>query len=126
MKVNDKTIGQSGEQLDRMREGRGFEAAIDQSEGSTPRMLAAYGLEASAYADEAEMFELVHRMRARIIRSPHFDAAKDAGHRPFPGHPPSDHRRQGDGGVRLARETNRPNPQRWTRASSPRRTASRC
>jgi fructose-bisphosphate aldolase, class I len=70
------TIGQSGEQLDRMREGRGLVAAIDQSGGSTPRMLAAYGIEASAYANEAEMFELVHRMRERIIRSPRFDAAK--------------------------------------------------
>jgi fructose-bisphosphate aldolase, class I len=59
-----------------MREGRGLVAAIDQSGGSTPRMLAAYGIEASAYADEAEMFELVHRTRERIIHSPRFDAAK--------------------------------------------------
>jgi fructose-bisphosphate aldolase class I len=70
------TIGQSGEQLDRMREGRGFVAAIDESGGSTPRMLAAYGIEASAYSNEPEMFELVHRMRERVIRSARFDAAK--------------------------------------------------
>jgi fructose-bisphosphate aldolase, class I len=76
MKVSDMTIGQSGEQLDRMRGGRGFVVALDQSGGSTPRMLAAYGIEASAYANEVEMFELVHRMRERIIRSPSFDAAK--------------------------------------------------
>jgi fructose-bisphosphate aldolase, class I len=83
MKVSDKTSGQSGEQLDRMREGRGFVAAIDQSGPSTPRILAAYGIEANAYANEAEMFELVHRMRERIIPTPRFDAAKVPATIPF-------------------------------------------
>jgi fructose-bisphosphate aldolase class I len=64
------------EQFDRMREGRGFVAALDQSGGSTPRMLAAYGIEASAYSNDAEMFDLVHDMRIRIMRSPRFDAAR--------------------------------------------------
>jgi fructose-bisphosphate aldolase class I len=49
-------------------------AALDQSGGSTPHMLAAYGVEPSAYSNDAEMFELVHRLRARIMRSPRFDA----------------------------------------------------
>jgi fructose-bisphosphate aldolase class 1 len=111
MKVGGMTIGQSGERLDRRREGRGFVAAIDQSGGSTPRMLAAYRIEAGAYANDPEMFELVHRMRERIIRSPRFDAAKVLATILFPGHSRSDHRRQGDGEVRVPGEGHRPVPQ---------------
>jgi fructose-bisphosphate aldolase class I len=60
------------EQLERMRTGRGFIAALDQSGGSTPRALARYGLDEHAYADDAQMFDLVHAMRTRIITSPSF------------------------------------------------------
>src|ERR1700722_8133942 len=65
----------TSEQFDRMRQGHGFVAALDQSGGRTPRMLAAYGIEASAYSNDVEMFDLVDGMRARIICSPRFDAA---------------------------------------------------
>ncbi|MCV2393614.1 fructose bisphosphate aldolase [Actinotalea sp. M2MS4P-6] len=58
------------EQFHQMATGRGFIAALDQSGGSTPRALRAYGIE--SWADEVEMFELVHRMRTRIITSPVF------------------------------------------------------
>ena len=58
----------------RMRQGHGFVAALDQSGGSTPHMLEGYGIEASAYSNDAEMFDLVHAMRVRIMRSPSFDA----------------------------------------------------
>src|SRR5215469_17654079 len=61
------------EQLERMRSGRGFVAALDQSGGSTPKMLAAYGIAEAAYADDAEMFDLVHRMRTRIMTSSSFE-----------------------------------------------------
>jgi len=64
------------EQLERMRSGRGFIAALDQSGGSTPKALAHYGLGADAFHDEAEMFDLVHQMRTRIVTSPAFDGAK--------------------------------------------------
>jgi fructose-bisphosphate aldolase class I len=60
------------EQVERIRSGRGFVAALDQSGGSTPKVLAAYGITEAAYTDDAEMFDLVHQMRARIMTSPSF------------------------------------------------------
>ena len=60
------------EQLHIMKSGKGFIAALDQSGGSTPKALAAYGIESDAYSSEEQMFELVHQMRTRIIKSPAF------------------------------------------------------
>ncbi len=59
-------------QRDRIASGQGFIAALDQSGGSTPKALKLYGVDGSAYSDEAEMFGLVHRMRERIVTSPAF------------------------------------------------------
>lgn len=59
--------------LDRITADTGFIAALDQSGGSTPKALRLYGIEDTAYADEATMFDLVHQMRTRIITSPVFD-----------------------------------------------------
>jgi fructose-bisphosphate aldolase class I len=59
-------------QLERMKNDKGFIAALDQSGGSTPKALANYGIEKDAYKDEAEMFQLVHEMRTRIMKSPSF------------------------------------------------------
>jgi fructose-bisphosphate aldolase class I len=56
----------------KMRDAQGFIAALDQSGGSTPSALKRYGLDATAFANDAEMFDLVHQMRARIITSPSF------------------------------------------------------
>ena len=53
-----------------MANGRGFIAALDQSGGSTPKALALYGNGEDAYASDAEMFDLVHAMRERIVTSP--------------------------------------------------------
>ena len=64
------------EQLERMRTGKGFIAALDQSGGSTPKALLRYGLDEHAYADDAEMFDLVHAMRSRIITSPAFSSTR--------------------------------------------------
>lgn len=65
------------EMVDKMALGRGFVAALDQSGGSTPTALAQYGVPAEAYAnDDERMFDLVHRMRARIITSPAFTGDK--------------------------------------------------
>ena len=58
--------------LEKMRSGRGFIAALDQSGGSTPKALRLYGIDEDQYADEAQMFDLVHEMRTRIITSPAF------------------------------------------------------
>lgn len=59
------------EQYQQMASGRGFIAALDQSGGSTPKALHLYGIE--AWADDAEMYGLVHAMRTRIVTSPAFD-----------------------------------------------------
>ncbi len=64
------------EQFDRMHTGKGFIAALDQSGGSTPKALKAYGIEESAYNGEDEMFDLVHEMRTRIITNPSFSSEK--------------------------------------------------
>jgi len=66
-------------QLDKIKNGKGFIAALDQSGGSTPKALAAYGVSEDAYSGEDEMFDLVHEMRTRIITSPAFDADKILG-----------------------------------------------
>lgn len=62
-----------------MREGKGFIAALDQSGGSTPRALKLYGIDESAWSSEAEMFDLAHAMRARIVASPAFTGERIVG-----------------------------------------------
>ncbi|WP_077623727.1 fructose bisphosphate aldolase [Sediminibacillus massiliensis] len=62
-------------QFDKIKNGKGFIAALDQSGGSTPKALAEYGVPESSYSNEDEMFDLVHEMRTRIITSPAFDSA---------------------------------------------------
>jgi fructose-bisphosphate aldolase class I len=59
-------------QMEKAGRGRGFIAALDQSGGSTPKALRAYGIDESAYSNEDEMFDLIHEMRTRIITSPSF------------------------------------------------------
>ncbi|GAA5416086.1 fructose-bisphosphate aldolase class 1 [Paraliobacillus ryukyuensis] len=60
--------------LEKMQNGNGFIAALDQSGGSTPKALADYGISEDAYSTEEEMFELVHQMRTRIITAPAFNS----------------------------------------------------
>ncbi|WP_062515626.1 fructose bisphosphate aldolase [Halobacillus sp. KGW1] len=67
------------QQLDRIKNGKGFIAALDQSGGSTPKALADYGIPEDAYNNEDEMFDKVHEMRTRIITSPAFDSEKILG-----------------------------------------------
>ena len=62
----------NNEQLAKIRSGAGFVAALDQSGGSTPKALRLYGIPEDAYSNEAEMFDLIHEMRTRIITSPSF------------------------------------------------------
>ena len=61
------------EQLERMRTGKGFIAALDQSGGSTPKALSLYGVAESEYSGEAQMFDLIHAMRTRMIKSRAFN-----------------------------------------------------
>ncbi|WP_225782141.1 fructose bisphosphate aldolase [Xenophilus sp. Marseille-Q4582] len=67
------------DQLKKVSTGKGFIAALDQSGGSTPKALKLYGVEESAYKDEAQMFDLVHAMRARIVSSPAFTGERVLG-----------------------------------------------
>lgn len=60
------------EQATKMRSGKGFIAALDQSGGSTPKALKLYGIEESEYSGEDQMFDLIHGMRTRIIKSKSF------------------------------------------------------
>jgi fructose-bisphosphate aldolase class I len=63
-------------QLDRIRSGQGFFAALDQSGGSTPKALADFGIPDTRYDSDQEMFDLVHAMRTRIVTSPAFDGSR--------------------------------------------------
>lgn len=63
----------------RLAEGKGFIAALDQSGGSTPKALKGYGIEEGAWSTEAEMYGLIHDMRVRIIKSPAFTGEKVLG-----------------------------------------------
>ena len=66
-------------QTEQIRAGQGFIAALDQSGGSTPKALKLYGIEEDAYGSDAEMFDLIHQMRSRIIKSPAFTGEKIVG-----------------------------------------------
>jgi len=59
-------------QKEKILGGNGFIAALDQSGGSTPKALRLYGVNEDAYSNDAEMFDLVHAMRSRIVQSPAF------------------------------------------------------
>lgn len=67
------------EQFNRMKNDDGFIAALDQSGGSTPKALKAYGVDEDQYSSEEEMFDLVHEMRSRIITSPSFNKERILG-----------------------------------------------
>ncbi|WP_111510941.1 fructose bisphosphate aldolase [Mycobacterium kyogaense] len=67
------------EQFSKVQRGAGFIAALDQSGGSTPKALKLYGIDEDAYSGDAQMFDLVHEMRTRIITSPSFDGDRILG-----------------------------------------------
>lgn len=67
------------QQLEKIRGGKGFIAALDQSGGSTPKALGLYGVTEDAWSNDEEMFQVVHEMRTRIIKSPAFNGEKVLG-----------------------------------------------
>jgi len=71
--------GLAKEQLQKMQTHPGFIAALDQSGGSTPNALRAYGIKESAWSNEEEMFAIVHQMRTRIMTSPCFTGERILG-----------------------------------------------
>lgn len=66
-------------QAEQMRSGLGFIAALDQSGGSSPKALRLYGIEEDTYSSDAEMFDLIHGMRARIVAAPAFSGKQVIG-----------------------------------------------
>ena len=62
----------NAKQHERMRTGKGFIAALDQSGGSTPKALKLYGIDESKYKGEDQMFDMIHHARSRLITSPSF------------------------------------------------------
>lgn len=70
---------QDTEMRAKIKGGKGFIAALDQSGGSTPKALAGYGVEEGAWTNDEEMFGLIHQMRTRIITSPSFSGEKVIG-----------------------------------------------
>lgn len=62
------------EQLRIMREGKGFIGALDQSGGSTPKALLAYGIDKDRYTNDEQMYDLIHKMRSRMLTSPVFSS----------------------------------------------------
>ena len=69
----------NSEMFAQIKSGKGFIAALDQSGGSTPMTLALYGVTESAYSNEAEMFDRMHEMRSRLIKSPVFNGERVIG-----------------------------------------------
>lgn len=69
----------TAEQIAQIAQGPGFIAALDQSGGSTPKALKLYGVKEDAYTSDAEMFDLIHAMRARIATAPGFTGTKVIG-----------------------------------------------
>ena len=66
-------------QFEQVKSGKGFIAALDQSGGSTPKALGLYGITEDAYANDDEMFTLMHQMRSRIVNAPAFTGDKVVG-----------------------------------------------
>ncbi|PTX56228.1 fructose-bisphosphate aldolase class I [Litoreibacter ponti] len=69
----------NAKKLEQIRNGDGFIAALDQSGGSTPKALRLYGIGEDGYANDAEMFDLIHEMRTRIVKAPAFNGEKVIG-----------------------------------------------
>jgi len=69
----------NNDQFRKVENDQGFIAALDQSGGSTPKALALYGVDASGYSNDAEMFDVVHAMRTRIVTSPSFTGERILG-----------------------------------------------
>jgi len=72
-------VSRFDDQMEKVRSGAGFIAALDQSGGSTPKALKAYGLEGDEWSNDDEMFDLVHQMRTRIITSSSFHGDRIVG-----------------------------------------------
>src|SRR6266478_4269160 len=74
-----KSIAVNAEQLQKIKTGPGFVAALDQSGGSTPKALRLYGIQENTWSSDEAMFTIVHQMRTRIVTSPGFNGERIIG-----------------------------------------------
>ena len=74
-----KRMAMNKDMLEKIKAGKGFIAALDQSGGSTPKALKLYGIDESEYSGEAAMFDLIHKMRSRLIKSSVFNGDRIVG-----------------------------------------------
>src|SRR6202030_4227557 len=74
-----KSIAVNQQQLQKIKAGPGFVAALDQSGGSTPKALRLYGIQENTWSSDEEMFTIVHQMRTRIMTSPAFNGERIIG-----------------------------------------------
>lgn len=65
--------------FEQVKAGKGFIAALDQSGGSTPKALKLYGIDETEYSGDAAMFDLIHQMRSRLIKSKVFTGDRIVG-----------------------------------------------
>ncbi len=72
-------VNMNQQMIDQVKNGNGFIAALDQSGGSTPKALKLYGIEENEYSGEAAMFDLIHQMRSRLIKSKVFTSDRIVG-----------------------------------------------
>jgi fructose-bisphosphate aldolase, class I len=77
--IDDERSPVNQQMHDKVKTDTGFIAALDQSGGSTPKALRLYGVEESAYSNDAEMYDQIHQMRSRIITSPAFNGQRILG-----------------------------------------------
>ena len=110
-------------QLAKIKNDKGFIAALDQSGGSTPKALKLYGLGEEAYKNEQEMFDVVHKMRSRMITSPAFSGKRLIGAILFENTMDRDIDGKPTPSLPLEREEASCRSSKWTRASPTRRTA---
>ena len=77
--TSSRIVTDATAQFEKISNAQGFIAALDQSGGSTPKALGLYGVDPENWSSEAEMFDLVHAMRTRIVMSPSFTGARILG-----------------------------------------------
>ena len=102
--------GLNERQIQKMKTQPGFVAALDQSGGSTPKALAAYGIKEGSWSNENEMFEIVHQMRAHHHQS-QLHRRSDSWRDYLRGHNGQGNRGTARGGLSLEREIGRPLPE---------------
>ena len=99
------------QQKTKFRTQPGYIAALDQSGGSTPKALKLYGVAENSYSGDAQMMDLVHAMRTRIITSPSFNGDRTLAAILFEATMDREILGQADGGLSLEREEGRADPQ---------------